>query len=79
MTTRHQGAVTMAADVKGQGNSIRTEEMADEVIAQQTGEISRMRDVLQRLPVSIERRAGPLSAGRGAGSGVRRPGPGRSV
>ncbi|MDG9706901.1 DUF305 domain-containing protein [Streptomyces sp. DH10] len=46
MTTHHQGAVTMAADVKGQGNNIRIEEMADEVIAQQTSEISRMRDML---------------------------------
>jgi uncharacterized protein (DUF305 family) len=36
----------MAADVKGQGNNIRIEEMADEVIAQQTSEITRMRDML---------------------------------
>ncbi|GGT97086.1 DUF305 domain-containing protein [Streptomyces coeruleorubidus] len=46
MTTHHQGAITMATDVKGQGNNIRIEEMADEVIAQQTSEISRMRDML---------------------------------
>ncbi|WDV49848.1 DUF305 domain-containing protein [Streptomyces coeruleorubidus] len=46
MTTHHQGAITMAADVKGQGNNIRIEEMADEVIAQQTSEITRMRDML---------------------------------
>ncbi|MGW0476531.1 DUF305 domain-containing protein [Streptomyces coeruleorubidus] len=46
MTTHHQGAITMATDVKGQGNNIRVEEMADEVIAQQTSEISRMRDML---------------------------------
>ncbi|GGY37859.1 DUF305 domain-containing protein [Streptomyces djakartensis] len=46
MTTHHQGAVTMASDVKGQGNNIRIEEMADEVIAQQTSEITRMRDML---------------------------------
>ncbi|MCT9143421.1 DUF305 domain-containing protein [Streptomyces violarus] len=46
MTTHHQGAITMAADVKGQGNNIRVEEMADEVIAQQTSEITRMRDML---------------------------------
>ncbi|GAP52533.1 secreted protein [Streptomyces azureus] len=46
MTTHHQGAITMATDVKGQGNNIQIEEMADEVIAQQTSEISRMRDML---------------------------------
>ncbi|WP_435281555.1 DUF305 domain-containing protein [Streptomyces koelreuteriae] len=46
MTTHHQGAITMASDVKGQGNNIRVEEMADEVIAQQTSEITRMRDML---------------------------------
>ena len=46
MTTHHQGAITMAADVKGQGNNIRVEEMADEVIAQQTSEITRMRNML---------------------------------
>ncbi|MFF7791385.1 DUF305 domain-containing protein [Streptomyces sp. NPDC007991] len=46
MTTHHQGAITMATDVKGQGNNIRIEEMADEVIAQQTSEITRMRDML---------------------------------
>ncbi|MFG1671127.1 DUF305 domain-containing protein [Streptomyces sp. Y7] len=46
MITHHDGAVTMATDVKGQGNNIRVEEMADEVIAQQTSEIARMRDML---------------------------------
>ncbi|GHD05405.1 lipoprotein [Streptomyces violarus] len=46
MTTHHQGAITMATDAKGQGNNIRVEEMADEVIAQQTSEITRMRDML---------------------------------
>ncbi|NUS28745.1 MAG: DUF305 domain-containing protein, partial [Streptomyces sp.] len=30
----------------GQGNNIRVEEMADDVVAQQTSEISRMRDML---------------------------------
>ncbi|GAA2250759.1 lipoprotein [Streptomyces ruber] len=43
MITHHDGAVTMATDVKAQGNNIRIEEMADDVIAQQTSEISRMR------------------------------------
>ncbi|MEU6388361.1 DUF305 domain-containing protein [Streptomyces sp. NPDC046939] len=45
MTTHHQGAVTMATDVKSQGNDVQIEEMADDVIAQQTTEISRMRDM----------------------------------
>jgi uncharacterized protein (DUF305 family) len=43
MITHHQGAVTMATDVKSQGNDVQVEEMADDVIAQQTTEISRMR------------------------------------
>lgn len=45
MITHHEGAVTMATDVKAQGNNILIEEMADDVIAQQTTEISRMRDL----------------------------------
>ncbi|CAL9382789.1 hypothetical protein SUDANB176_01094 [Streptomyces sp. enrichment culture] len=46
MITHHEGAITMAADVKGQGNNIQVEEMADDVVAQQTSEITRMRDLL---------------------------------
>lgn len=46
MTTHHQGAITMSAEVKAQGNNIWIEEMADDVVAQQTSEISRMRDLL---------------------------------
>ncbi|MFF0362375.1 DUF305 domain-containing protein [Streptomyces sp. NA02536] len=46
MIAHHQGAITMATDVKGQGNNIQVEEMADDVVAQQTSEISRMRDLL---------------------------------
>ncbi len=46
MITHHNGAITMATDVKGQGNNILIEEMADEVVAQQTSEITRMRDML---------------------------------
>ncbi|MDX3801255.1 DUF305 domain-containing protein [Streptomyces sp. AK04-3B] len=42
MITHHEGALTMAADVKAQGNNVRVEEMADDVIAQQTSEITRM-------------------------------------
>ncbi|TQE35544.1 DUF305 domain-containing protein [Streptomyces ipomoeae] len=45
MITHHEGAITMATDVKAQGNNIAIEEMADDVIAQQTTEISRMRDL----------------------------------
>ncbi|MFF1547457.1 DUF305 domain-containing protein [Streptomyces sp. NPDC058291] len=43
MITHHEGALTMAADVKAQGNNVLIEEMADDVIAQQTSEITRMR------------------------------------
>jgi uncharacterized protein (DUF305 family) len=43
MITHHEGAITMATDVKAQGNNIQIEEMADDVIAQQTSEITRMR------------------------------------
>ncbi|MFJ4003241.1 DUF305 domain-containing protein [Streptomyces sp. NPDC090023] len=46
MIAHHQGAITMATDVKAQGNNIQIEEMADDVIAQQTSEIVRMRDML---------------------------------
>ncbi|MFH8804125.1 DUF305 domain-containing protein [Streptomyces sp. NPDC017936] len=46
MITHHEGAVTMAADVKAQGNNIRIEEMADDVVAEQTTEITRMRAML---------------------------------
>lgn len=43
MITHHQGAVTMATDVLSDGNNVRVEEMATDVIAQQTVEIDRMR------------------------------------
>ncbi|MEU0061452.1 DUF305 domain-containing protein [Streptomyces sp. NPDC006334] len=46
MITHHEGALTMAVDVKAQGNNIRIEEMADDVVAEQTSEISRMRTML---------------------------------
>ncbi|KES03098.1 lipoprotein [Streptomyces toyocaensis] len=46
MITHHQGAITMSTEVKGQGNNIRIEEMADDVVAQQTSEINRMRDLM---------------------------------
>ncbi|MEV0786094.1 DUF305 domain-containing protein [Streptomyces sp. NPDC050423] len=43
MITHHQGAVTMATEVLSEGNNVQVEEMADDVVAQQTTEISRMR------------------------------------
>ncbi|MER8047952.1 DUF305 domain-containing protein [Streptomyces sp. NPDC094032] len=43
MITHHEGAVTMAAEVLGQGNNVLVEEMANDVIAQQSAEIHRMR------------------------------------
>ncbi|MFF3244159.1 DUF305 domain-containing protein [Streptomyces sp. NPDC002870] len=43
MITHHQGAVTMATDALSKGNNILVEEMASDVIAQQTSEINRMR------------------------------------
>lgn len=45
MITHHDGAVTMAAEVLGNGNNVLVEEMANDVIAQQTAEISRMRSM----------------------------------
>jgi uncharacterized protein (DUF305 family) len=45
MISHHDGAITMATDVKAQGNNIQIEEMADDVIAQQTSEINRMREM----------------------------------
>ncbi|GGW37126.1 DUF305 domain-containing protein [Streptomyces xantholiticus] len=45
MITHHQGAVTMAADVLFEGNNVQVEEMANDVIAQQTAEIGRMREM----------------------------------
>lgn len=43
MITHHTGAVTMATDVLSEGNNVQIEEMANDVIAQQTAEIGRMR------------------------------------
>ncbi|MGW5422792.1 DUF305 domain-containing protein [Streptomyces sp. NPDC003943] len=45
MTAHHEGAVTMAAEVLSQGNNVLVEEMANDVIAQQTAEIDRMRSL----------------------------------
>lgn len=43
MITHHQGAVTMATDALSEGNNVQVEEMAGDVVAQQTTEINRMR------------------------------------
>ncbi|CAM5489946.1 hypothetical protein SALBM135S_05297 [Streptomyces alboniger] len=45
MITHHTGAVTMATDVLSEGNNIQVEEMANDVVAQQTSEIGRMREM----------------------------------
>ncbi|MFD0366841.1 DUF305 domain-containing protein [Streptomyces sp. NPDC127114] len=45
MIAHHEGAVTMAADVLSQGNNVLVEEMANDVIAQQSAEIDRMRSM----------------------------------
>ncbi|MFE9069027.1 DUF305 domain-containing protein [Streptomyces violaceusniger] len=42
MIAHHRGAVSMATDVLAQGNNIQVEEMAGDVIAQQSSEIRRM-------------------------------------
>uniref|UniRef100_A0AAU3H7D3 DUF305 domain-containing protein n=1 Tax=Streptomyces sp. NBC_01401 TaxID=2903854 RepID=A0AAU3H7D3_9ACTN len=46
MITHHQGAVTMATEALADGNNVLIEEMATDVVAQQTVEISRMRGLL---------------------------------
>ncbi|MFI1393820.1 DUF305 domain-containing protein [Streptomyces sp. NPDC020681] len=45
MITHHQGAITMATEVLSEGNNVVVEEMANDVVAQQTIEISRMRSM----------------------------------
>ncbi|MEV5974159.1 DUF305 domain-containing protein [Streptomyces sp. NPDC051921] len=45
MVVHHEGAVTMAAEALSQGNNVLVEEMANDVIAQQTAEIDRMRSL----------------------------------
>ncbi|MCQ8188077.1 DUF305 domain-containing protein [Streptomyces rugosispiralis] len=45
MIAHHRGAVSMATDVLAQGNNVRVEEMANDVIAQQSSEIRRMRQM----------------------------------
>ncbi|MCK8681486.1 DUF305 domain-containing protein [Streptomyces lichenis] len=43
MITHHQGALAMATEALSDGNNVQVEEMATDVIAQQTAEIERMR------------------------------------
>lgn len=45
MITHHSGAVSMATDVLSKGNNLRVEEMADDVISQQSAEIRRMQQL----------------------------------
>ncbi|MEU6444922.1 DUF305 domain-containing protein [Streptomyces sp. NPDC047046] len=42
MTKHHEGAIAMAGEVLGSGNNMRVEEMANDVVAQQSSEIHRM-------------------------------------
>ncbi|WP_326806544.1 DUF305 domain-containing protein [Streptomyces sp. NBC_01186] len=42
MTTHHRGAITMATKLMEDGNDVRVEEMATDVMAQQRAEITRM-------------------------------------
>ncbi len=46
MITHHQGAVTMATEALTEGNDIFVEEMASDVVVQQTVEVDRMRGLL---------------------------------
>ncbi|MBK3547005.1 DUF305 domain-containing protein [Streptomyces sp. MBT60] len=46
MITHHQGAITMATEALTEGNDIFVEEMASDVVAQQTVEIDRMRGMM---------------------------------
>lgn len=45
MIVHHEGAVDMATQVLAQGNNVQVEEMATDVLAQQSAEIGRMRDM----------------------------------
>ncbi|MFI5804803.1 DUF305 domain-containing protein [Streptomyces sp. NPDC051561] len=47
MITHHKGALTMAGDALNDGNDVAIEEMATELVAQQSVEINRMARMLQ--------------------------------
>lgn len=46
MITHHQGAITMATEALSEGNDVIVEQMANDVVAQQTVEINRMRALM---------------------------------
>jgi uncharacterized protein (DUF305 family) len=48
MIAHHQGALTMANDVRQHGVDVRVQEIADDVVAEQTDEIQRMQGWLAR-------------------------------
>ena len=48
MIAHHQGAIDMSHEVQNQGSDVRVQEIADEVIAVQSGEINRMRGIAGR-------------------------------
>src|SRR5437588_252395 len=45
MITHHEGALTMSREAQATGSDQRVQELADEVIAVQSAEINRMRDI----------------------------------
>ena len=45
MITHHEGALTMSHEVQAKGSDQRVQELADEVIAVQSGEIDRMKGI----------------------------------
>lgn len=47
MIAHHEGALMMAREVQNEGMEIRVQEMADDVIATQSAEIRRMREMLE--------------------------------
>ncbi|HEX7307460.1 DUF305 domain-containing protein [Lentzea sp.] len=49
MIKHHEGAIKMATDVRGAGNNVQVEEMADDVVATQSDEINRMKSLLPTL------------------------------
>ncbi|MFD5828424.1 DUF305 domain-containing protein [Lentzea sp. NPDC060358] len=49
MIKHHEGAIKMATDVRGAGNNVQVEEMADDVVATQSDEINRMKTLLPAL------------------------------
>ncbi|QZY19422.1 DUF305 domain-containing protein [Streptomyces decoyicus] len=50
MIAHHQGAVSMATELLSEGRNTLAEEMANDVIAQQSAEIGRMRRMQRKLP-----------------------------